>query len=167
MANTMMANTNTQIQRSEQEQSLNDPLAFCEQRPAVEEYKYKYKHKYTNPKRWAGTIAEWPVGFLWAAPCCWVHLSQASGRRIFNATQILYCPTNSTNIQCAISANIYIYSSNVPYVLINFVKRHNRYAVERQQFFKFYVAVQMLQIFNVPCHIFKEISKKWHIRYLL
>ena len=32
----MMANTNTQIQRSEQEQSLNDPLAFCEQRPAGE-----------------------------------------------------------------------------------------------------------------------------------
>ena len=32
----MKANTNTQMQRSEQEQSLNDPLAFCEQRPAGE-----------------------------------------------------------------------------------------------------------------------------------
>ena len=36
MTNTMVANTNTQIQMSEQIQSLNDPLAFCEQRPAVE-----------------------------------------------------------------------------------------------------------------------------------
>ena len=33
MENTMVANTNTQIQRSEQEQDL---LAFCEQRPVGE-----------------------------------------------------------------------------------------------------------------------------------
>ena len=36
MANTIVENTNTQIQSSEEEQLLNDPLAFCEQRPAGE-----------------------------------------------------------------------------------------------------------------------------------
>ena len=102
------------------------------------------KHKYTNPKEWARTIAEWPVGFLWAAPCWWVHLSQASGRRIFNATQILYCRTNSTYIQC------------VPHFQSHSLL-HQEYQ-SKSILQKFFIAVQMLKY--SMCHIFKHFFKE-------
>ena len=153
--NTIVANTNPQVSRNNRWMThwlfviralLVSPFV-SKIHLLKTKSKNKYNsgnHKYKITKQW---IAEWPVGFLWAAPCCWVHLSQASGWRIFNATQILYCRTNSTYIQC------------VPHFQSHSLL-HQEYQ-SKSILQKFFIAVQMLQIFNVPylqTFFFKEMT---------